>query len=785
MSSDDPRLSPLTDSEPRRELGAAFGAPSDSAEELGLDDAGLIAEYLGGNPAAYGELVRRHQIAIFRLLLGLLADEDLAEEACERVFVVAERRLPDLAAGNAFYQWILAIAREVALEFNNRAALAETTAPTAVDPRDRLKREIHAVLQKLAPDQRLVLVLVELRGAPDGDVAAALGIDPAEVPALVAAARAEFARVLDARAVTGTDPQHRGDPVPGAPRLRDGDVIAGRYRVERPLAEGGMGAVYLATRVADGERVALKTILPELVTDETSLRRFDREITAIARIDHPNFVRVLDHGRDGAVPFLVMELLDGRSLADVLREQTALSPARALALLAGALHGLSHAHAAGVVHRDLKPDNLFVVDPDGARESLKILDLGLAKVALTDDGRSHTALTERGMVFGTPAYMSPEQALGEEVDARSDLYSLAVVLFHLLTGRLPFVSSNNAALLVMHVSSAPPRLVDVAPHLRDPALQTLLDRGLAKRPEERPPDAAAYLAAFNGVLRTTAPDERPRGAPPVAPPAAAPPSTSSRYFSGLSRPAMPPRDRTLFAAGLASLGLAALAVVLGLVDDRVLGGVGVWLKPGKFGLAIGLYLLTMAFVLPWIPRPRVRGLVRWMATLSMLVELACIYCQAARGVASHFNVDDPLDALVYGLMGVGIAVNVAANTITTVALLRAPLALDAPLVLGIRLGLLLLLLGTLEGGAMLAFKAHTVGAPDGGPGLPVVGWSRIAGDLRVAHFLGMHGLQILPLLGLAMRRSPRGSAVVAAAALALALATLASLALALAGRPLV
>src|SRR5512134_3396000 len=109
---------PLNDSEPRRELGAAFGAPASAADELGLDDAGLIAEYLGGNPAAYGELVRRHQIAIFRLLLGLLADEDLAEEACEQVFVVAERRLRDLADGNAFYQWLLAICREVSGALN-------------------------------------------------------------------------------------------------------------------------------------------------------------------------------------------------------------------------------------------------------------------------------------------------------------------------------------------------------------------------------------------------------------------------------------------------------------------------------------------------------------------------------------------------------------------------------------------------------------------------------------------------------------------------------------------
>lgn len=491
---------PLSDSEPRRELGAAFGAPDSAAEELGLDDAGLIAEYLRGNPAAYGELVRRHQIAIFRLLLGLLADEDLAEEACESVFVVAERRLGDLADGNGFYRWLLAIAREVAGKLNSRQSLDETTAPVAADPRERLKREIHAVLQQLAPDQRLVLVLVELRGAPDEDVAAALGCPLAEVPELVATARAEFARILGARAVASTDPH--GHPAAGAaPRLREGDVVDGRYRIVRALAQGGMGAVHVAERVADGLEVALKTMLPELVTDETSLRRFDREIEAIARIDHENFVRVLDHGRAGECPFFVMELLRGRTLGDLLREVERFAPARALALMAAVLRGLGHAHAVGVVHRDLKLENVFLVDPGGSQERVKVLDLGLAKLVVDDEGRSYTALTERGIVFGTPSYMSPEQALAEEVDHRTDLYAVAVMLFQLVTGRLPFESASPAAVLVMHVSSPPPTLAEVDPLLADAGLQALLDRGLAKRPDDRFADAATFLAAIEATAR--------------------------------------------------------------------------------------------------------------------------------------------------------------------------------------------------------------------------------------------------------------------------------------------
>jgi DNA-directed RNA polymerase specialized sigma24 family protein len=506
----EPLMLPISDSEPRRELGASFGAPATASEELGLDDAGLIAEYLAGNPAAYGELVRRHQIAIFRLLLGLTANEDLAEEGCERVFMLAERRLAELADGNTFAQWLLAIAREVSVKLDERTALDETAAPETADPRERLKREIHAVLQRLAPDQRLVLVLVELRGASDEDVAAALGCARDEVADLITAARAEFARILGSRAAASTVPGTRAERPAAAPLLREGDAVADRYRVKRLIAEGGMGAVYVAVRISDGEEVAIKTVLPGLITDDDSLRRFSREIEAIERVHHENFVHVLDHGRSGEFPFLVMELLRGRSLAALILESASVEPIRALELMAEVLRGLVHAHGVGVIHRDLKPENVFVVDGEGER--VKLLDLGLAKLVLDEEGHMRTALTERGMVFGTPSYMSPEQALGEEVDHRADLYSVAVMLFQLLTGRLPFESMSAAAVLVMHVSSPPPSLAEFAPHLANSPLQALLDRGLAKRREDRYTDAAQFLVALEACrdtgTRTTSP--RPR-----------------------------------------------------------------------------------------------------------------------------------------------------------------------------------------------------------------------------------------------------------------------------------
>ena len=556
---------PIVDVDPKKELGAAFGAPTDESVELGLDDAGLIREYLGGNPAAYGELVRRHQIPLFRLLLGLLADEDVAEEACEAVFVAAERRLPELADPAGFYHWLLGIAREVSKKYNDRSAFAETVAPAGTEPRDRLKHEIHAVLQQLAPDLRLVLVLVELRGAPEEDVAAALGCPREEVPGLVAEARREFTRILDARARASNAAETRASQHP--PRLGVGAVIGERYRVKRALAAGGMGAVYVAERLDGGPDVALKTMLPVLVRDEVSRRRFDREIEAIQRIAHEDFVRVVDHGRSGDLPYLVMELLEGKALGDVADDHEALDPARALRLTRGVLHGLAHAHGVGVVHRDLKPGNIFVVDPDGPGERIKILDLGLAKFILDDEAEEHTKLTEQGAVFGTPAYMAPEQALGEEVDHRADLYAVAVILFQLLTGRPPFESSNAAALLVMHVSSPPPALGERAPYLAGSELEDLVARGLCTHRDGRFASAAEFMAAVDRLLKTKLPVRGDARGPSASQVLTVRESTAPKPAPAATPAPAPARSLRGWA-----IALVVLALVGGLAAAALVGG---------------------------------------------------------------------------------------------------------------------------------------------------------------------------------------------------------------------
>ncbi len=225
------------------------------------------------------------------------------------------------------------------------------------------------------------------------------------------------------------------------------------------------------------------------------------------------------------------------------------------------------------------------------------------------------------------------------------------------------------------------------------------------------------------------------------------------------------RDGLLFWSGLASFAGLVLAALLMLVDARSVLGVNVWLKPAKFGASIGLYLWTLAWLRPHLPTvppsqrpalppsqrpalPRVRVVV----AVAMLIELICIFGQAARGVGSHFNEATVFDALVFNAMGLAIACNTVALAVLTVAAWRAPAGAMPALGWGIRVGLALVVLGGLEGGLMIENAGHSVGVSDGGPGLPITTWSTRGGDLRVAHFVALHALQVLPLLGWAMAR---------------------------------
>lgn len=253
------------------------------------------------------------------------------------------------------------------------------------------------------------------------------------------------------------------------------------------------------------------------------------------------------------------------------------------------------------------------------------------------------------------------------------------------------------------------------------------------------------------------------------------------------------RDPALAATALVAFGLLALAVVLGVLDDRTLLGVSVWLKPAKFGASIGIYLATLAWLRPHL---QAEGRLRWARPLiigAMVIELVGIYLQAARGVGSHFNEATPLDAAVFAVMGLAILVNTVALVGLTLAAMRARPSIAPAYLWGIRLGLVIGVLAGLQGGLMIAMVRHSVGVADGGPGLPITGWSTRGGDLRVAHFLGMHAMQVLPLLGWWLaRRAGADPARQAAAARAIGLLALVHVAvfvgvllLALLGLPLV
>ncbi len=212
------------------------------------------------------------------------------------------------------------------------------------------------------------------------------------------------------------------------------------------------------------------------------------------------------------------------------------------------------------------------------------------------------------------------------------------------------------------------------------------------------------------------------------------------------------------------LHLAALLAMLAIApfDHRLILGVNPWIKPMKFAISITIYVWTVAWMLEYLPRPQ--RWIEWGTAAAMIVEIVCIAGQAARGTTSHFNQTTPFDAVVFAVMGIAIAFNIVL-AVRILWLFRGPVAMPPAMVWGVRLGLALFLAGSADGVAMIAHGAHTVGLADGGPGLPMVGWSTVGGDLRIAHFLGLHGMQLLPLAGWYFDRQWPGRAVTAVFAL--------------------
>jgi serine/threonine protein kinase len=271
-----------------------------------------------------------------------------------------------------------------------------------------------------------------------------------------------------------------------------GDTIADKYRVERLLGRGGMGAVYEASHLLSGKRVAVKWMLPSLGQAGLT-ERFMHEARATARIDHPNVVDIYDVGRHEESVYLVMELLHGESLATRL-ERAPIPSADAVPLLMPALRGVAAAHARGVIHRDLKPDNIFMcTGPDGEARDCKVLDFGISKVEAED---RDLAMTKTGIVMGTPYYMSPEQIKGlKEVDERGDIYAFGVILYEILADCFPFDADTYSALVIKVATLDPAPLSIVRPDL-DPALAEVVMRAMAREREQRYANVAELAQAL-------------------------------------------------------------------------------------------------------------------------------------------------------------------------------------------------------------------------------------------------------------------------------------------------
>jgi tRNA A-37 threonylcarbamoyl transferase component Bud32 len=338
-----------------------------------------------------------------------------------------------------------------------------------------------------------------------------------------------------------------------------GTTIDGRYRVDGLLGRGGMGVVFRVEHVLLKKEMALKILLRDLGGSDELVQRFRREAEAVAQLQHQNIIAVTDFGRteDGRM-YLVMELLDGPSLAKVLEGGVALPVERALHIERQILRALEHAHAMGIVHRDLKPDNIILVERDGVADTVKLLDFGIAKLLREQTDAGASLVTVAGAIFGTPEYMAPEQAVGDAVDQRVDVYAAGVILYEMLAGRRPFVSDSRFEIISMHVTQDAMPVAELAPEANvPPHVSSALATALNKRRDDRWATAARFLEALDAREDVASP---PLSLPQLSPVRAL--------------------EQQLAARGVPRARVAAWGVVLG-VALLVIGIAGLLVRPAR------------------------------------------------------------------------------------------------------------------------------------------------------------------------------------------------------------
>lgn len=298
-----------------------------------------------------------------------------------------------------------------------------------------------------------------------------------------------------------------------------GERLFGDYLLTKKLGEGGMGSVYLAENVAIDQKIAVKVLHASAARDDETLQRFNREANAIARLTHPNTIRVFIFGKtDEPLIYLAMEYVNGTTLHDELYDKGPFDELRAIPIMRQTLHALSEAHELGVVHRDLKPDNIMLTRFRDVDDFVKVLDFGIAKV--TDQGgEKQRKLTQAGVVYGTPEYLSPEQARGRDIDFRADLYAMGIILYEMMTGTVPFTGDTALSILSGHVYQDPPDPATVSDAKISPEMREIILHAIQKEPDLRYQSAMEFLEALEnrerqltgGSFKTTMLDVRETG----------------------------------------------------------------------------------------------------------------------------------------------------------------------------------------------------------------------------------------------------------------------------------